>query len=171
MSYCPYSGTLHTSHQILQHSYEIHAIFSFLFRKISSELTFTTNLPLFCWANIQAHLPLLYMWDAYHSVAWQVVRRSTPRIWTSEPQAAKAEHVNLTTEPPGRPHTSYFYAHLRKRNLRLKEVKWSRSTQLLCSGSGIQTKQTWPPDPLLFTCIERKLPWPQQECTVLFECE
>ena len=29
--------------------------------------------------------------------------RSTPRIWTREPWAAEAEHVNLTTMPPGLP--------------------------------------------------------------------
>ena len=27
------------------------------------------------WANIRAHVPLLYLWDAYHSVAWQAVSR------------------------------------------------------------------------------------------------
>ena len=29
---------------------------------------------------------------------------SSPRIWTSEPQAVKVERVHLTTAPPGRPH-------------------------------------------------------------------
>ena len=55
------------------------------------------------WANIHAHLPLLYMWDACHSMAWQAVRRSPPGLQTSEPQAGKAECVNLTTAPPGWP--------------------------------------------------------------------
>ena len=49
----------------------------FFFRKISPELT-ATNPPLFAeedwpWANIHVHLPLLYMWDAYHSMACQAV--------------------------------------------------------------------------------------------------
>ena len=52
------------------------SVFFFFFppRKISPELT-TTNPPLFAeedwpWANICTHLPLLYMWDACHSIAW-----------------------------------------------------------------------------------------------------
>ena len=48
------------------------------FRKISPELTSATNLPLFAeedWpcAHIHAHLPLLYMWYAYHSMACHAV--------------------------------------------------------------------------------------------------
>ena len=47
----------------------------YFLRKISPELT-TANPPLFAeeewpWANIHAHLPLLYTWDAYHSMTWQ----------------------------------------------------------------------------------------------------
>ena len=49
------------------------------------------------------------MWDAYHSMAWQAVCRSTPGIWTSEPWAAEAEHANLTTVPPGWPLHLTFY--------------------------------------------------------------
>ena len=49
----------------------------FFLRKISLELT-AANPPLFAeedwpWAHIRAHLPLLYMWDAYHSMAGQAV--------------------------------------------------------------------------------------------------
>uniref|UniRef100_A0A9L0JF68 Phosphatidylinositol glycan anchor biosynthesis class F n=1 Tax=Equus asinus TaxID=9793 RepID=A0A9L0JF68_EQUAS len=52
-------------------------VFSRNGRKISPELT-AANPPLFAeedWprANIHAHLPLLYTWDAYHSMACQVV--------------------------------------------------------------------------------------------------
>ena len=52
-------------------------LFFFNLRKISPELT-TANSPLFAeedwpWANMGAHLPLLYMWDAYHSMACQAV--------------------------------------------------------------------------------------------------
>ena len=66
--------------------------FCFL-RKISSELT-AANAPLFAeeawpWANIRAHLPLLYMWDTYHSMftKWCRVRtrdpnRQTPGHWS-----------------------------------------------------------------------------------------
>ena len=52
--------------------------FSFFFlRKISSELS-AVNPPLFAeedwpWANIRAHLPPLYMWDACHSTACQAM--------------------------------------------------------------------------------------------------
>ena len=55
------------------------------------------------WANICAHLPPLYMWDVCHSMAWQVVRRSAPGIWTGEPWAPEAEGANLTTAPLGQP--------------------------------------------------------------------
>ena len=46
----------------------------FFCRKIRPELTSAANLPLFAeedwtWANIRAHLPLFYMWDACHSMA------------------------------------------------------------------------------------------------------
>ena len=63
--------------------------FSFLFfyleMTISPELTSVAKPPLFAegncpWANIHAHLPLLYMWDAFHSMARQVVQRSAPGI-------------------------------------------------------------------------------------------
>ena len=70
------------------------------------------NPPLFAeedwpWANIHAHLPLLYMWDAYHSIACHVVL-SAPGIWTSQPQAAEAERVHLTAAPPGWPRKNHF---------------------------------------------------------------
>ncbi|MCY7168979.1 hypothetical protein MK528_11510, partial [Streptococcus gordonii] len=54
-------------------------------------------------ANIHAHLPLLYMWDACHIMACQTVCRSAPEIRTGEPWAAEAECVNLTAVPPGWP--------------------------------------------------------------------
>ena len=49
------------------------------------------------WANICALIPLLYMWDAYHSMAWQVVHRSSSKIWDGEPwghpcRACKLNH-------------------------------------------------------------------------------
>ena len=43
------------------------------------------------------------MWDACHSMAWQVVSRSAPWIRTGKPQATEAERRNLTAAPPGRP--------------------------------------------------------------------
>ena len=83
-------------------------------RKISSELTSATNPPLFAeedwpWANIHSHLPLLYMWDAYHSMAWQAGDMSAPGIQTGEPRAAKAERVPLTTAPLGWPLFCMFF--------------------------------------------------------------
>ena len=56
-------------------------IFFFL-RKISLELT-AANPPVFAeedwpWANIHAHLPLLYTWDTCHSMACQAVPRPHP---------------------------------------------------------------------------------------------
>ena len=81
-------------------------LFIFLVRKIGPELT---SMPIFhfllkegChWANICAHLPLFYMWDPCHSMAWWAVCWSMPRIRTCKPWAAKAEHTNLITTPTG----------------------------------------------------------------------
>ena len=71
-----YSWLMHkkNSNSNIEHIYS--QAFFFL-RKISPELTAATP-PLFAeedqpWANIHAHLPLLYMWDAYHSMACHVV--------------------------------------------------------------------------------------------------
>ena len=55
---------------------------SFCLRKIVPKLT---AMPVF--------LYFLYM-GCHHSMAWWAVCRSTPRIWTHEPQAAEAEHAN-----------------------------------------------------------------------------
>ena len=77
-------------------------VFFFLLWKISPELT-TTNPPLFAeedwpWANIHAHLPLLYMWDAY--TAWLAkqchVHARHPNWWT---WATEAERAHITTAP------------------------------------------------------------------------
>ena len=78
-------------------------------RKISPELTSTANPPLFAeedwpWANIRTHLHLFYMWDSCHSMAWQEVHRSMPRIWTSEPRTTEVEFGNPAAMPPGQPH-------------------------------------------------------------------
>ena len=96
------------------HIWSVLGYFLFFLRKISSELTSAANPPLFAeedWprANIRARLPLLYMWDACHSMACQVVRRSTPRIRSGKPLAAKAKCVNLTPGLPGWPHIRILY--------------------------------------------------------------
>ena len=88
--------------------------FFFFLRKISPELT-TANPPLFAeedwpWSNIHAHLLLLCMWDAYHSMAFakqcqvqiQDLNQRTLGRW-------KAECANLTTVPPGWPLSLFFY--------------------------------------------------------------
>ena len=90
-----------------------HLNFFFFWRKISPELT-AANPPLFAekgwpWANICAHLPLLYMWDTCHSMTWQTVHRSAPGIPTGEPGAAQAECANLTTAPLGRSPSDTFF--------------------------------------------------------------
>ena len=82
--------------------------FSSVLRKISPELT-TANPPLFAeedwlWANIHAHFPLLYTWDAYHSMAFAKqchVRTWDPNRWTLGYR--EAERANLTAAPVGRP--------------------------------------------------------------------
>ena len=83
-------------------------LFLFLKKKINPELTSATNPPLFAeedwpWANTCAHLPMLYMWDACHSMTWQAKHRSTPRIRTGEPWATKEKRVSLTPVPRGWP--------------------------------------------------------------------
>ena len=88
---------------------QIRKLFLFFLRKISPELTSATNLLPFAeedwpWPNIHAHLPLLYMWDACHSMAWQVVHMSALRIQTGEPWATEVEHANLTSAPLDWPH-------------------------------------------------------------------
>ena len=61
---------------------------------------------------MRVHLPLLYMWDMCHSMAWWAVCRSTPGIWNGEPWAAKVEHENLTAAPQGQPLSEIFYVPL-----------------------------------------------------------
>ena len=57
-------------------NYEVQRLtLAFFLRKISPELTSAANPPLFAkedgpWVDIYAHLPVLYMWDACHSMAW-----------------------------------------------------------------------------------------------------
>ena len=85
----------------------------FFLRKISSELT-TANPPLFAqgdwpWANIHAHLPLLYTWDACHSMAFAkrcYVRIRDPNQQT--PGRWEAECANLSAAPTGWPFLKIF---------------------------------------------------------------
>ena len=90
-------------------SFNVHrgsfVLFIFL-RKISPELRSATDLPLFAeedwpWANIHAHLPLLYVWDTCHSMACQAVCSSALGIRISKSQPAKAEGANSTAVPSG----------------------------------------------------------------------
>ena len=87
--------------------------FYFIFlRKISPELA-TANPPLFAeedwpWANIHAHLPLLSMWDAHHSMAF--AKRCHVRTWDLNgrtPGRREAECAHLTAVPLGRPPKSF----------------------------------------------------------------
>ena len=78
----------------------------FLVRKSGPELTAVANLPVFPWGrlslrqNLHQSSSVLYVGHC-HSMAWWVVCRSLPGIPTWEPWAAKVEHANLTTMPPG----------------------------------------------------------------------
>ena len=88
--------------------YLIVVLFFLFLRKISPELT-TANPPLFAeeawpWANICAHLPLLYTWDTYHSMAFAKgchVGTQDPNRRT--PGHQEVECANLTAAPPGPP--------------------------------------------------------------------
>ena len=64
----------------------------FLLRKTGPELT---SVPIF--------LYFFNIWDSCHSMACQVVCRSSPEIQTSEPWATESECANLTTGPPDQP--------------------------------------------------------------------
>ena len=80
----------------------------FFLRKISPELTSAANPPLFAeedrpWAHIRAHLSLLYMWDACHSMACQAVPCPHAGSELVNPGPPEAEHAHLTGAPPGRP--------------------------------------------------------------------
>ena len=97
------------SKTVEQESYSLYvAHFFFFLRKIRPELT-VANPPLFAeedwpWADIHAHLPLIYTWDACHSMAFAkrcYVLTQDPNQWTSGCQ--EAERPNLTDAPPGRP--------------------------------------------------------------------
>ena len=78
----------------------IFILFIYLFlRKISPELT-TTNPPLFSeegWprGKIRAHLPPLSMWDAYHSMACQVVPCPHPGSEPANPRPLRSGTCEL----------------------------------------------------------------------------
>ena len=66
----------------------------FFLRKISPELTSAANPPLCAeedwpWANIRAHLPPLYIWDAYHSMACHAVPCPDPGSEPANPGLRK----------------------------------------------------------------------------------
>ena len=68
-------------------------IYIYILSKISPELTSPTNPPLgeedWPWAHIHAHVPLLYMWDACHSMASWVVPRPHPGSKSVNPRPLK----------------------------------------------------------------------------------
>ena len=81
-------------------------LFFLFFRKISPELRSVANPPLFAeedwpWANICAHLPLLYMWATCHSMACQVVPCLHPGSKPENPgrQSGTCELNCCTTRP------------------------------------------------------------------------
>ena len=83
-------------------------IFCVCVRKIGPELSSVTNLPPFAWGRLPLSYHvcqssyILYV-ECNHSMAWWVVCRSTSRIKTWEPWAAKVECTILTTTLLGWP--------------------------------------------------------------------
>ena len=76
-NHLPVWGALQTHLQSSQQCYKgsTTPLAPFFLRKISPELTCAANSPLSAeedwpWANIRVHLPLLYTWDACHSMAF-----------------------------------------------------------------------------------------------------
>ena len=87
----------------------IYYLFIYLLTKISPELT-AANPPLFAkedWprANICAHLPLLYMWDAYHSMVCQAVPCVHPGSELANPRPMRSGTcaLNLCATGPAPP--------------------------------------------------------------------
>ena len=98
-------------------------------RKISPELTSVANPPLFAeedwpWAHIHAHLPLLYMWDTYNSVACQAVPCPHPGYELANP-ATEAERASSKTPaaPPGWPLQLWFLKRQVSQTCRSEKVK------------------------------------------------
>ena len=73
----------------------------FLVKKIGPELR---SMPIL--------LYFLYVGCCY-SMAWWVVCRSAPGIWTHEPWVAKAKHTNSTTTPLSQPQDTHMFCVLR----------------------------------------------------------
>ena len=88
-------------------------LFIYLFlRKISPELT-TANPAVFAeedwpWDNVHAHLPLLCMWDAYHSMTCQAVPCPHPGSELANPEPLRSRMRALNRCTPGWPHPCPF---------------------------------------------------------------
>ena len=97
------------------HTTRVFVCFWVFLRKISPELT-AANPPLFAkehwpWASIHAYLPQLYTWDAYHSMACQVVPCPHPGSKRPTPGHQEVERGNLTAVPPGQPQCVSYLTH------------------------------------------------------------
>ena len=83
-------------------------------RKVRHELT-TASPPLFAeeawpWANIHAHLLLLYMWDAYHSMACQAVTCPHPGSEPAKPGPPRSRPCELNCCATGLPWEETVYS-------------------------------------------------------------
>ena len=115
----------------------------FLFlRKISPELT--ADNPLFAeedwpWANIHAHLVLLYTWDAYHSMVCQVVPCLHPGSEPANPGPPRGGMCILNRCATGlAPHDIFSYTILLTRIEDLLFLFFFVVSQLYTSKSGIR---------------------------------
>ena len=89
---------------------------NFFLRKISPELTSATNPPLFAeedwpWANIRAHPPPLYMWEARPSMAWQAVHMSASQDpgWQTLDRRNGTCELNRCATKPALPTPKFFW--------------------------------------------------------------
>ena len=85
----------------------------------------------------------------------QAVCRSVPRIQTSKPQAAEAEHVNLTAAPPGQPPELNFLLFntlldQEGQGTMFKEIQWLANTTKI---NKEQAKTTYRPSDSFFKVI------------------
>ena len=83
----------------------------------------------------------------HHSMAWQVMCRSTPRNWTSELWAAEVEHTNLSTRHGASPLGSFltigFYCIVRVKRDYSRVVLCNLVDTLGLSGNLLKNADAW----------------------------
>ena len=108
-------------------------------RKIGYELT-TANPLLFAeedwpWANIRAHLPLLYMWDTYHSMVCRVVSCPHPRSEPVNPGPQRSRTCKLNHCATRQAPEPWFLSGLRTKTTFSNSGWWDVSRSVVCNST------------------------------------